>query len=76
MARDVSGIKRDNPLVCHAKYKSTRIRKRVLDAVKVTESYITSLKSIEVVGHEAAITYNLWLLSKMNERSILRTSLL
>jgi len=39
----------------------------VLDAVKVTECHITSLKSIEVVGHEVAITYNLWLLSKMNE---------
>lgn len=45
----------------------------MLDAVKVTECHITSLKSIEVVGHETAITYNLWLLSKMNERSILRT---
>lgn len=42
---------------------------RVLDAVKVTECHITSLKSIEVVGHEVAITYNLRLLSKMNERS-------
>lgn len=55
-------------LLFRAEYKSRReFEARVLDAVKVAECHITSLKSIEVVGHEIAITYNLWLLSKMNE---------